>query len=223
MVNGITWEEGTLAKIEEARKKQKEAQNLIKQGQEDEKFWGEYADTLERGMKLDKERNKIHPNGYQSRMPEHFQQQSTWNNLLDIMKDNNGFLVVTDAVTILVNAKVFSDREHARNVIYSTLYAHKHHVSKIRGGVYQLKKEVIHKATNTKKKSHKKRVKNDIVRIVEQLKNHNQQLTKNEVMNHLINMGFDFKGKNPSKSLSMAWVKLGYHREGKQQPLPEVS
>ena len=221
MVSRITWEEGTLAKIKEARAKQLEAQNLMKQAQEDDKFWGEYADTLERGLALDKERYKIHPNGHQVRLPEHFRQQSTWESLRDITNSNNGLLIVSDAVTILVDAGVFESREHARNVIYSTLYSHKKDVDKVRHGIYQLRDRVIilEPSKVMQDKTDKRRIKTDIAPVVKALKEMEPQMTKNEVLSHLLNMGFDFKGKNPVKSLAMTWVKLGYHREGKQQPL----
>ena len=223
MVTRITWEEETLAKIRDARTKQQEAQNLMKQSQEDDKFWGEYADALERGLSLDRERHKIHPNGHQVRLPEHFRQQSTWKSLLDIMNANNGLLVVNDAVTILVEADVFPEREKARNVIYSTLYSHKKHIDKVRQGVYQLKEGAIQRPIKVQSKTKKRSIKTDIAPVVKALKEIEPQMTKNEVLNRLLEMGFDFKGKNPSKSLAMTWVKLGYHKENKQQSLLEIN
>lgn len=190
---------------------------MLQQAQEDDKFWGEYANTLEKSLALDKERYVIHPNGHQVRLPEHFRQQSTWGSLRDIMNSNNGFLIVSDAVTTLVEASVFESREHARNVIYSTLYSHKKDVDKVRQGVYRFKNEVIRKPI--KIKVSERIIKTDIAPVVKALKDQNPQMTKGEVLNRLLEMGFDFKGKNPSKSLAMTWVKLGYHKEGNQQSL----
>lgn len=222
MVNGITWEEETLAKIRDARTKQKEAQNLIKQVQEDDKFWGEYADALEKGLALDRERHKIHSNGHQVRLPEHFRQQSMWDSLLDIMNTTNGLLVVNDAVTILVKAGVFPEREHTRNVIYSTLYSHKKHVDKVRQGVYQLKDNTVQIQNNSLAKTNRRTPKTGIAPVVKGLKGLNPQMTKDEALNHLLEMGFDFKGKNPTKSLAMTWVKLGYANGEKQEKQPRL-
>ncbi len=222
MVTRITWGEETLAKIRDARTRQQEAQNLIKQAQEDDKFWGEYADALEKGLALDGERHKIHPNGHQVRLPEHFRQQSTWDSLLDIMNTTNGLLVVNDAVTILVDASVFPEREKARNVIYSTLYSHKKHVDKIRQGIYQLKNNAIQRQNKSLANKNRRTTKTDIAPVVKALKEKEPKITRNEVLHRLVKMGFDFKGKNPTKSLAMTWVKLGYHKEGKQQGLPSV-
>jgi hypothetical protein len=224
MVTRITWEEETLDKIKEAREKQQEARNLIKRSQDDEKFWGEYADALEKGLELERERYKIHPNGSHILQPDHFKQQSIWNSLVDIMKVNNGTLVVNNAVTFLIEAELFSEREKARNVIYSTLYSHKKHVYKIRPGVYRLGNDVVRSRKPVgKSTTHSHRVHTNIVSVVKRLKEDNPQMTKNEVVNHLIETGFDFKGKNPPGSVNMAWVRLGYHKENRQQPLPVVS
>lgn len=136
MVTRLTWEEETQFKIKEAKHMQEQAQLMIKKAQEDEKFWGEYLDSLEKALGLARELSKARVDLL---LPdEHFRKQSTWENLKDIMEGNNGVLVVSDAVTILVNAKVFDAREHARNVIYSTLYSHNKDVKKVRSGVYQL-------------------------------------------------------------------------------------
>jgi hypothetical protein len=223
MVTGRTsWEEETLARIKEAKNKQLEAQNLIEKAQEDVQFWSEYVAALEMGLNLDKERYKMTSTSSKIHLSEHFKQQSTWENLLDLMKDNNGILIVTDAVTILVEAGAFTEREHARNVIYSTLYSHKKEMNKIRHGVYQLKGEstnAIHVPVRTRIKKHSKRIKNDIAPLIKQLKNQNPKMTKNEVMKYLVDSGFDFKGKRPTNSLNMAWVRLGFNKEDKQQPL----
>ncbi len=52
MVNGITWEEETLARLREARGKQKQAQETIKQAESAIKYWDEYATVLERTIQL---------------------------------------------------------------------------------------------------------------------------------------------------------------------------
>jgi hypothetical protein len=52
------------------------------------------------------------------------------------------------------------------------------------------------------------------------LKQKHPQMTLHEATDYLIKSNFDFKDKNPTKAVNMAWVNLGYSKEGKQQPLP---
>ena len=65
--------------------------------------------------------------------------KSRWDNLLIIGKANDGMLVVKDAVAVLLGAKVYPDRLHARNAVYSTLFDHKQDVQKAGQGVYRLR------------------------------------------------------------------------------------
>jgi len=225
MTNGITWEEELLTRIREARDKQKQAQEAIKQVENDAKYWDEYATTLEKAMQLYREKQGIKISGRQTLDAERLRTQSTWANLVDIISANNGLLVVIDATTALVDAGVFRDREHARNVIYSTLNSHKEDVERVRRGVYQLctrndikKKPAIKKSPNLQKQ----RVNSGVRQVVKDLKEANPQITKKEVLNHLLKTGFDFKGKNPGHAVNMAWVYWGYSKEGKQQSLLEI-
>ena len=215
MVNGSTWEESTRARINEAKEKLLQYQDKMKQEEIEIEYWKRYISALESALNLSQ-----HQNGHKPINSELFQTQSTWNNLKLFMDANNGILIVADAVDVLVEYKIFKDREHARNVIYSTLYSHKKDVEKVRQGIYQLKEKVTSKLIKARSKKHSQRIKTDIAQVVKQLKDENPQMTRNEVLNHLLKKGFDFKGKNPSKCLTMTWVKLGYHKEGKQQKLP---
>jgi len=226
MTNGTTREEEWVSLLREARGKQKQTQEVIKQSEIDAKYWGEYADTLERMIELERQKHGISMNGHQLNA-ERLRKQSTWNNLLDIISANNGILVAVDATGILVEAGVIDDREHARNLIYSTLHSHSKDVEKIREGVYRLRKR-----SNTKKSTTiirigypKKRrvVKSGIRERVRILKELHPQMTKKQMLNRLLNEGFNFKGKKPTSAINVTWAYLGYSRENKQQSLLEIS
>ncbi len=222
MTNGITWEEELLTRIREARDKQTQAQEAIRQVKSDVKYWDEYATALERAMQLYREKQGIKINGHQTLDAERLRTQSTWANLVDIISANNGLLVVIEATTALVDAGVFRDREHARNVIYSTLNSHKRDVERVRQGVYQLRnRSDIKKKTTTKRSPNpqKQRGNSGLRQVVKDLKEANPQITMKEVLNHLLKTGFDFKGKKPGNAVNMVWVYWGYSKEGKQQSL----
>ncbi len=222
MTNGITWEEELLTRIREARDKQTQAQETIRQVESDVKYWDEYAAALERAMQLYREKQGIKISSRQTLDAERLRTQSTWANLVDIISANSGLLIVIEATTALVDAGVFRDREHARNVIYSTLNSHKRDVERVRQGVYQLRKRNdIKKKTTTKRSPNpqKQRVNSGLRQVVKGLKEANPQTTMKEVLNHLLKTGFDFKGKKPGNAVNIAWVYWGYSKEGKQQSL----
>ncbi len=146
MTNGLTFEEEMQAEINEARAKQRRVQETIKQAQEtikqaelEIKQYGDYADMMERTLQLRKNLLTVRHNGHMTSDVEHYLKQSTWDNLLTIMKSNNRILVVNDAVGFLVSMKFFADRDHARHTIYSTIYHHKKELDQVRKGIYQLR------------------------------------------------------------------------------------
>jgi len=138
MVNGTTWEEQTIARLRYARERQKQAGVVRRQSEKDEKYWQEYADSLEKVMELERQQGVVKANGYPILDPEHLRRQSVRENLIEVSKANNGLLVVNEAVTILVDADVFVDRESARNSIYANLYHNRRFFKKKRPGIYQL-------------------------------------------------------------------------------------
>ncbi len=222
MVNGITWEEQTLTRIDESRKKQKQAQLIAEQKLKEANHFGEHADLLEKAIELERQ----HRDFIQI---EQLSNRSTWDNLMTVMSANKGMLVVIDAVSFLVDMKVYEDRERARHAIYSTLHNHKKDVEYIRKGVYRLK-EIGDKHPNMKdmthhqqQSNHKGKVKKPNLHLkekIEPLMASNPNLTRDEVLNILIRNGV-FQGiRYPKKALAMAWVSLGYAKEGKQQVLP---
>lgn len=228
MVNGITWEEETQARITDAKEKKEKALATVNQAQIEANHWGEYAETLEKALKLHRQSPGINQEGQFKLNSEHLRQQSTWDSLCEITAPNKHILVVTEGVTTLVNAKMFNDREHARNVIYSTLYSHQKDIQKIRPGVYQLKVVRSNKDSETTKlkepTSHilkkRNRKTSGLGKAIKELKENNPQLTRDEILNILIQKGFDFGDKKPFSAVNMAWVKLGYSRKQIQQSLP---
>ncbi|MFC1907098.1 hypothetical protein ACFLW8_03325 [Chloroflexota bacterium] len=222
MTNGITWEEELSTRIKEAIINRDLAEESLKKAETDIKYWSSYAMSLGETLRLYREKQGVTTNGHHINA-ERMRKQSTWVNLLEITSTNNGILVVIDATTTLVEAGVFSDREHARNLIYSTLNSHKKDVEWMRQGVYQLHKRsdnikrdtTVNKTTSTSKH----RVVSGLRDTVRELKKRNPQMAKNEVLNYLIKSGFDFKGKKPENAVNMAWVWWGFHNENKQRQL----
>lgn len=141
MVNGIrtTWEEETSAILQEAKGKM----NLL--AHEKMRIDGEvsrltvYIDALEKVLELTRQQRSVKGDGQAAFDPEKFLKQSVKDSLIDIASKYDGLLVVNDAVTILVEAKVFADREHARNSIYSNINHYKKRFPKERPGIYRFK------------------------------------------------------------------------------------
>ena len=224
MPNGITFEEEILNRLNEAKANQKIAEEVVRKAQSDIGYWFKYAKALEETLQLLRIKRVDSANGYQLNA-ERMRKQSTWMNLLEITSTNDGVLVVVDATGILVETGVTNEREYARNLIYSTLYSHKKDVEKIREGVYRLYKHGNPKKSTTKnkaKKQQKQRVVSGVRGAVKQLKDDNPQMTRKQVLDCLLTAGFDFKEKNPSGSVNMAWVYWGFSKENKQQSLLEI-
>ena len=136
MVNGnrTTWEEETKAMLEEAKEKLKRAQSEVI-------YWGKYVDTLDELLILRSKNPSIKVKEKYPFDSEKLIKQSVKDSLFDIALARNGLLVVTEAVSTLVNAGVFSDRDQARNSIYANLSHNKRKFKKERPGVYRLAKE----------------------------------------------------------------------------------
>lgn len=143
--------------------------------------------------------------------------------LRDIAQKNNGILNVSDAVDILYKEKVGFDRKAIGHNISNTLGRKCEHFIRIKRGQYQYTNGFHKEDVNPKTTKAKQRVKTGIELVVKDMKDKNPQMTKEQVFNRLLEMGFDFQGKKPTNSVNMAWVKLGYHKENKQQSLPGVN
>jgi len=138
MVNGnrITWEEETEAMLREAKERLKKAEN-------EAVYWRKYVETLTELLALrDKNPSIKVKEGYPFDA-EKLMKQSVKDSLIDIATARNGLLVVTEAVSILINAGVFGDREQARNSIYANLSHNKKKFKKERPGIYRLNNTLL--------------------------------------------------------------------------------
>ena len=148
--------------------------------------------------------------------------------LIDIAKQSNGILNIADATDILLKARIGSDRKAIKHNVTNSL-CRSDHFTKIGRGQYRFTNHIRTGSQEGRvkrsQKSKVKRVKSGVKQAVKNLKEQNPFLTLRETTDKLINDGFDFKGKQPAQSVTMAWVALGYQKEGKQQklPIPPVS
>jgi len=133
--------------------------------------------------------------------------------LVEIAQRRQGYLKVADAVDVLFRANVGTDRRAIQANVYSALRRLKNRFAKMARGEYRY---INHIKKDDSKSS-------GLRQAVKELKEKNPQMTKKEVLNHLIKSGFDFKGKKPVNALNITWAYLGYSKEGKQQSLPGVS
>jgi hypothetical protein len=211
MVNGVTWEELTQTRLLEAKKKQERAKDMAKQAELESNRLDLYIKTLEKALELDKQQSGVTVYDDKSLNPDKLLKQSTWQNLCAIMDINNGLLVVIDAVDFLIQAKVFSDRDHARNVIYSTLYSHKKDVDWVRKGVYRHRQL----GERPRKRTKAKKTTPSLKRAISEVKRANPNFTKADVTGVLVKSGFNFKGKNPGRAVNLTWLNMGY---GKKEP-----
>jgi hypothetical protein len=135
--------------------------------------------------------------------------------LIEIAKMGQGYLKATDAVDILFQSGIAHNRRTIQANVYSALRRLKNtkRFVKKAPGEYRY---VNHAKKNDSKPS-------GLRQAVKELKEKNPQMTKKEVLNHLMKSDFDFKGKKPANALNITWAYLGYSKEGKQQSLPGVS
>jgi len=131
--------------------------------------------------------------------------------LITIAQERQGYLRVADAVDILLRLNVGKDKMSIQNNIYSALNRMSKQFTKIAPGQYRY----------TNHRQERAKVKPSGVRqAVKELKEKNPQMTKKEVVNHLLRTGFDFKGKRPMSAVNITWAYLGYSEEGKTNTLP---
>ena len=131
MVNDRLWEEETTARLEYAREQRKKAEA-------EATYWIQMADALEKIVELIRQQRGIRVNGHPVIDPESLRNKSCREALIAIGAANNGLLVTNDAAQILVDAGMYSDKEQARNTIFSNLYHHKKTFKKESPGYYRL-------------------------------------------------------------------------------------
>ncbi len=138
--------------------------------------------------------------------------------LIEIAKNSNGILQVSDAVDILLKENVGNDKKVVQRNVYSAMSRLKDHFVRIKTGQYRFTNHI--QIGKKPKQGNSRGEPSGVRQAVKSLKETNPQMTPKEILNHLKEIGFDFKGKKPTNSVNMAWVNLGYSKEGKQQPLP---
>lgn len=133
--------------------------------------------------------------------------------LIEIAKARQGYLKVADAIEILSKANVSRDKRAIQANVYSALRRVKQKFAKIAPGEYRY-------LNHAKREDHKP---SGVRQAVKELKEKNPQMTKDDILNHLTQTGFDFKGKQPRRAVHMAWVSLGYPKEKKQSEVRLLS
>lgn len=140
--------------------------------------------------------------------------------LKEIAVKLGGVFKVVDAAEILLQAGVSDSKRTIQSNIYAVIRRNPEKFKKLKEGEYRYTNgsSVVTKSIQGTDKQHS-RVKSGIQKAIKEIKDKNPQMTKKEVLNYLINNGFDFKGKKSVNAVNMTWAKLGYHKEGKQQSL----
>jgi hypothetical protein len=151
--------------------------------------------------------------------PGYFGNKSYSEMLKEIASKLGGYFKVQDATDIMLQAGVSKRRTIQAN-IYAVLRRDKEHFIRIKEGEYRYTNGTS--KSNVRLPERPARSRSGIQAAIKDLKDKTPQMTKKEVLNRLIEMNFDFKGKKPVNAINIVWAKLGYHKEGKQQSLPGV-
>ena len=125
------WQESTLNRLKLAKQHKKEVD-------EEAQYLAEYIDTLEKAIELDRKATKSSDNGSHPAIREEFKDKSIKQCLILIASKNNNRLNTQLATQELINAGVFTDKDIARNNIFSTLHSSKKSFKKQKAGVYTL-------------------------------------------------------------------------------------
>jgi hypothetical protein len=147
----------------------------------------------------------------------HFGNKSYPEILKEIASQLGGYFKVMDVTEIMLQAGVSKDRRQIQANIYAVLRRMKDKFIRVEKGEYRYTNsspKLSVKPIGRPTKSH-----SGIQAAIKNLKDKNPQMTKKEVLNYLLETGFDFKGKKPVNAVNIIWAKLGYHKEGKQQVL----
>ncbi len=134
--------------------------------------------------------------------------------LIEIAKQSNGILNVSDTVDILLKANIGNEKQIRHN-IDTALSRSRNHFARIGRGQYRFTNNIQSK----KKEEEKTKERSGLREAIIDLKEKNPQMTSKEVLNYLILSGFDFKGRRPASAVNLTWGYLGYAKEGKQQSL----
>jgi hypothetical protein len=143
--------------------------------------------------------------------------------LILIASRNNGLLIASRAIKAMKNLGVFGNPENGASAVYSVL-KRADEFEKVGQGTYRLRNFVSHnegfaQLTEVKPSARERRVISGVQQAVREIKEQKPELTKEQVLNILVNKKFDFKGKKPKNSVNMAWSHLGYSRRNSEQPV----
>lgn len=144
--------------------------------------------------------------------------------LIEIAKQSDGILNLSDVTDILFDAKVDSVKNRIRHNVSNTLARLDAHFARIGRGQYRFTNHAEARTERKKVKPSTKtkyqRTKSGLRDKVKEIKDAHPQWTRQEVMNYLHQINFDFKTKFEGQALALCWARLGYSKENKQQPLP---
>jgi len=211
-MNGKSWMNETTELLEEWQRRKSVVEDRIAE-LEDELI--ELEDNIASGYALMRayvEKHNITLTTTEEVHPGYFADKSYPDILIEIAQQSQNYLKVTDAVEIMLKAHVSMDKRAIQANVYSALRRMKKKFVKMAPGEYRY---TNHARKDTGKPS-------GLRQVVRQLKEKNPQMTKKEVLNHLIHSGFDFKGKKPTNAVNITWAYLGYSKEGQQIPLNEI-
>ncbi len=107
-------------------------------------------------------------------------------------------------------SNVFGNPANADSVVYSVLNRSPEFV-KVGSGVYKFCADRA-RANSTKEDKGASALRRAIQKLTEK----NPQMSKSEVLSTLIKKGFDFRGKRPSSAVNLAWIKLGFNTNTKE-------
>lgn len=135
---GTTWIEETRAKLDKEMEEIAKLKRQIASMNAAVTVKQDYITALQKVLDYNREKGAINVDGVPAFNSEEIRTQSIKDSLFEIAAKNDGLLVANEAVTILIKAGVFSDRERARNQVYSNLNHYKKYFTKDRPGVYRL-------------------------------------------------------------------------------------
>ncbi len=146
--------------------------------------------------------------------------------LIEIAKQSQGGILTVEGLTdILFNANI-GDKKTIRHNVDNTLSRLGAHFTRIGRGQYRFTNYIQEKKPRGVKRTQGSkgvREPSGVRDAVRALKEQNPQMSKKEVLNHLLESGFDFHGKKPERAVNLVWGYLRYTKEGKQQKLPIVN
>lgn len=127
--------------------------------------------------------------------------------LIEIAKQSNGILNVDDAAQILLKNGISNDKKSIVHNIYNALSRSSQFI-KMERGQYRF---------TSNPTSNKRAVKSGIREAVQVLLREHPEITNKQIVDSLINNGFDFKGKKPINSVNMALAYLRYAADKKNE------